>query len=436
VIDSFLRDRSAYFQTEFFKRITIDRSARIPVFSAGTLSDQLFPMEEHRRMQNLLRSIAPRYQLQEYYGDYNHAVQNKAKEWGDICDADHHVCTANEYRRGFNRAPSDVFRLGVTTRLNRFIDYFAKPPANRKQSRPRSDVTISLQTCLQNAGGLWPLDEPGQRFSADRIEQLAPNVLRLDLPGERQTTSKSTDQHAADADPVSNSLANGATCPSHSDPAGAGVATYTSDPLEGEVTMIGQTRVTTEVSGAGGGAQLNARLYDVFPNGTQVLVDRGVQTLSQPSGTVQLDLHGNAWRFPEGHRIRVELTQDDDPYVKSSNQPSSLTVDGVQLALPIRETAPGEPGESGPTLRVSVGRQSGGGFRVTARSTTGERTGIESYELFVNVDGFVEPLEGEPDSPYRTYLGAPGQTYEFSARATDTRGVPGPLAFTSAQARD
>lgn len=201
--------------------------------------------------------------------------------------------------------------------------------------------------------------------------------------------------------------------------------------------MIGQTRVTTTVEGTGSDVQLNARLYDVFPNGTQVLVDRGVHKLTEPSGTIVFDLHGNAWRFREGHRIRVELTQSDDPYVRRSSTPSTLILSGVELAVPIREIEPAEPGESGPTVRVDVGRRAGGEFTVTARSTTGERTGIESYELFVEVDGFTQPLPTEePGSPYATFQGAPGRTYVFSGRATDYRGVPGPTAHTTAVARD
>ena len=436
LLDSFIVDRSAYFQTDFFRRIATDRKVRIPVFSAGTFSDQLFPMEEHRRMQSLLRSVVPSYPIQQYYGDYNHAVQNKAKEWGDVCDPDHHVCRADEYRQGFNRAPVDLFRLGVTTRLNRFIDYYARPPGNPRQARPETDVTISLQTCRQNAGGLWPLDEPGQRFNAPRIEDLAPNLLRLELDGEQQTTNDvSPNQHAAEADPVANSVSNAATCPSHSAPAGPGVATYDSEPLDGDVTMIGQTQLAADVVGTGNDLQLNARLYDLFPDGTQVLVDRGVHKLAQPSGPVVVDLHGNGWRFPAGHRIRLELTQDDDPYVKSSNQPGTLTIDNVRLALPIRELAPGRPGESGPTLRVGVKRKSDGDFSVTARSATGERIGIASYELWVNDGGFVDPLPGPADSPYRTFAGAGGREYVFSARATDTRGVPGPVAQTTAVGR-
>jgi predicted acyl esterase len=440
LIDSFVVDRSAYFQTAFLRRIARDPKARIPVFSAGTFSDQLFPMEEHRRMQALLRSIVPDYPIQEYYGDYNHAVQNKAKEWGDLCDANHHVCRADEYRRGFNLAPEELTRLGVTTRLNRFIDYYARPPGNPKQSRPRHDVTVSLQTCRQNAGGIWPLDQPGERFSANRIEDLAPNLLRLEFDTEERTTSTvAPNQHATQADPVANSVSNGATCPSHSGLADPGVATYDSDPLAGDVTMIGQTRLSADVVGTGNALQMNARLYDLSPDGTQVLVDRGVHRLAQPTGPVVLDLHGNGWRFPAGHRIRLEITQDDDPYVKSSNQPGTLTISNARLAIPIRERAPGDPGESGPTLRMSVKRRSNGRFSVTARSTTGERYGIVSYEFFVGTYRDYQPdykvLAGPSDSPYRTYHGIPRVRHVFTARATDTRGVSGPLAYITVVAR-
>src|SRR5207302_3330231 len=39
----------------------------------------------------------------------------------------------------------------------------------------------------------------------------------------------------------------------------------------------------------------------------------------------------------KGHAIRIELTQDDDPYVKRSNVPSSLLTTGVKLEIPVRE---------------------------------------------------------------------------------------------------
>ena len=42
----------------------------------------------------------PGYPIQQYYGDYQHFVQNKAKEWGDICGDDRHVCASADYAGG------------------------------------------------------------------------------------------------------------------------------------------------------------------------------------------------------------------------------------------------------------------------------------------------------------------------------------------------
>ncbi|MGH2802567.1 MAG: hypothetical protein ACRDL4_05905, partial [Thermoleophilaceae bacterium] len=53
----------------------------------------------------------------------------------------------------------------------------------------------------------------------------------------------------------------------------------------------------------------------------------------------RLDLLGNGWRFERGHRVRVELAQDDDPYVKASTVPSTMELAGVTLELPVREAS-------------------------------------------------------------------------------------------------
>jgi hypothetical protein len=110
--------------------------------------------------------------------------------------------------------------------------------------------------------------------------------------------------------------------------------------------MLGPARVAAEFTvtpESAAGVQLDARLYDVLPGGDAVLVDRGPRVLSPDevaAGRVAFELHGNGWRFEPGHRVRLELTQDDDPFVHVSDSPaalSSTTVHGVELRLPVRE---------------------------------------------------------------------------------------------------
>ncbi len=98
LLPEFMRERSAYYQNQFFSHLTNnDPGYRIPVFDAATLTDPLFTDVENRRMINRLRSAAPGYPVQAYYGDYQHFVQNKAKVWSDTCGPDDHRCAASDY---------------------------------------------------------------------------------------------------------------------------------------------------------------------------------------------------------------------------------------------------------------------------------------------------------------------------------------------------
>ncbi len=349
-LPEFLRERSAYYQSRFFRKIARKPRWRIPVWNAATFTDPLFPPMEHVRMVNRLLSVAPDYPVQTYQGDYQHFVQNKAKEWGDVCavGTDRHVCTSDEYANGFNRAPVGRVSVGATTRLNRFVDHFAHPAADRHARKPRFDVTAALQICPENAGD-QPADEPGPRFRAPTFSALTPGSLALSFTGSQTTTSSAAPNlHAITADPVlnSNSNTNKGRCAVNSDPAGPGVATYTSAPLEETRTVIGPTRITVGFAltpPTAAGAVLAARLYDVDPSGEAVLFDRGPRVLTPAeisTGEVTFESHGNGWRFEPGHSIRIELAQDDEPYVHRADSPaalSSMILGSVELRLPTVE---------------------------------------------------------------------------------------------------
>jgi dienelactone hydrolase len=342
-LPSFIQDRSAYYQNDFFDRIATDPSYRIPIFNAGTFTDPLFTSVENLRMSNRLQSVVPDYPIQQYFGDYEHFTQNKAREWGDICGADHHVCTLADYPGGdVNATPPTLVRTGVHTRLNRFIDHYAQPPGDPAQPRPAFDVTASLQICPQNASAAYAENEPGPTFTAGSFADLTQGVLRLDMSGTQTTVNHvEPNPHAAAADPVRNGFLNGGRCPVTSSPAGPDVATYQSGPLERAQTMIGGAIVSIDYSATTAEAlQLDSRLYDVFPDGTAVLVDRGPRRLDRASGTVSYQLQGNGWRFEAGHSIRIEIAQDDHPFLKFSTVPSSATLTHVSLRIPTLERQP------------------------------------------------------------------------------------------------
>ncbi len=89
--------------------------------------------------------------------------------------------------------------------------------------------------------------------------------------------------------------------------------------------------------GVSGG--LAARLFDVAPDGEELLVSRGVYRLENDpqAGVLRVPFYGNHWEFERGHRIRLDLTQVDSPTYRPSNLPSSLQFPrGVTLSLPTR----------------------------------------------------------------------------------------------------
>jgi acetyl esterase/lipase len=389
VLPSFLADRSAYYQNAFFDRLAAGALAPVPVFSAGTTTDPLFPGLEHRRMVRRLKQARPGYPVQEYYGDYQHFVQNKRKEWADLCGEGDEVCGLDRYAGAdFNAQPAGISRTGVSSRLGRFVDHYARPPGNPAQPAPSFDVTAALQICPQNAGDEFPLDQPGQRFSAASFPELAPNTLRIEAEGVQRTSFQAEPNgHALLADPFQNLLSRQGRCPLGSGPAGPGVASYESPELPRSYTMIGPTRVSVPYEATGSAElQLNARIYDVLPDGTAVMVDRGFRALSDAgSGTARIDLFGNGWRFERGHHVRVELAQDDDPYIKASTVPSSMELDGVTLELPVREASAelGSRFDTSRTRRRRGGREDrddrggagngrGGGEAETVASRSGE----------------------------------------------------------------
>lgn len=327
---AFIEDRSSYYQNAFFDRLASDSSLATPVFVGGTFSDQLFPAEETLRMVQRLQAARPGLPIQQYFGDYLHATQNKAKEWADLCGADRHVCRAGE---------TDVVERGVNSRVNDFLDHFARPEANPAAPKPPLDVTASLYVCKTNAGPGQPLDAPGTRFSAATFEGLAPERLSLRFTDPQSTRNAVSDEHAVQADPVTNAAVNANSCPNHTTAPANGVAAWQSAPLDAPRTMLGTGRVTYEYTATTSdpsSLQLNTRLYDVAPDGRATLVDRGVRRLDGLQGPVTYALHGQGWRFERGHAIRIEATQDDDPYVRRSSTPSTMRISSAAVELPVR----------------------------------------------------------------------------------------------------
>jgi hypothetical protein len=191
-------------------------------------------------------------------------------------------------------------------------------------------------------------DEGGPARAVGRTpEDLANGTLSIHYPsGTTVSPLGVADPNGPATDAIAGPIVQPGESCRHSDgpvPPGAGYTQY-SPPLTSTRTYVGIGTVTVPYTWAGAAsAQLDARLFDVAPGGTELLMTRGTYRLEDAplAGVITLPLYGNHWRLEPGHRIRLDLTQVDNPTYRASNVPSSISfAQGVTLTLPTREPRP------------------------------------------------------------------------------------------------
>jgi predicted acyl esterase len=290
-------DRSAFHQARFFRALRGRRQRSIPVLAAQGWTDPIFPAVESVRMYTALRAARRGYPVQLYFGDFEHLTSSV-------------------------KIPDLAYYHGLG---NRMLDRYLRG----RGKRPRFDVRSARTRCEESFG-------PVTR--ARGWHTLGPRALALDLPGSRRLVSPLADPRAAVTDPVAASTANGRGCVTTDLPSTPGVATWTV-PLPHTFALIGMPRLSLRYRALAPDVQLNARLWDVAPGGTQTLVTRGAYRAVAPNlagDRAEYDLFGNHWRFEPGHRLMLEVTGDDSPYLRRDNFPALVTIDSARIVLPGR----------------------------------------------------------------------------------------------------
>ncbi|HEU4480440.1 MAG TPA: CocE/NonD family hydrolase C-terminal non-catalytic domain-containing protein [Actinomycetota bacterium] len=335
-LDTFLADRSAYYQQAFWKRVR--KGLRVPIYAPATWTDPLFPTMETVRFYNKLKQVQPKYPIALYLGDYQHFVANKAKEWGDLCGEDHHVCTSDDFRSDSGRltlgkAPARV-RRGINTRINRFLDHHLRG----KGTKPPSDVTATTTICAANATERYKVDEPGAEFRAATWRKLAPKAQVFGWEGGGTVASVAVDGHASESDPVFRDRASD-KCFTTSSAPGMGVAQFTTEPLARTMTLMGLPMVTLEYDTTAENYWIAARLFDKDEEGNMTMVTRGLCRVNKEVDEERLcevfELFGNGWILKKGHSVVLEVTQSDSPFLRKSNEPSTLTITSANIRLPL-----------------------------------------------------------------------------------------------------
>lgn len=298
--------RSAYYQDWAAQ----PRDRRAAVLSISGWTDELFEAVESFRMFKLLKRIDPRWPVEVAVADVGHSrAQNKPATWERLNDR------AWQF-------------------LREHID----------GSRPRETRVYSEETrCGTQEAGPW--------VSARSPEELGRGslVVRFTRGGVLNQASGADDRDNLTTDPI----VGGAFAPRRpqdtcrqSDPQRASTAyTAVSEPLPSSRTYVGLGTLDVPYAIAGVTATVNARVWDVAPNGETLLVTRGTYRLDtlaahdadRVAGVLRLPLYGNHWRFRDGHRLRIDVQEVDFPTFRVTNAPNTVTFAPPRLVLPTRE---------------------------------------------------------------------------------------------------
>lgn len=302
--------RSIWWQQRFWRQIA---ARRIPVFQIQGFTDDLFPVPEAVRMLRALQTIDPTYPIASYFGDIGHPrASNKSGETDYAFDL---VRTwLDYYLKGLGAAPPNVVYAAITQPREEPFD-----PANVITVPTYENLATSAVTAAFNKPAVLvnPVDHPLNSFFWDPLVMEGARELQPLPPPPPSAV-------------VPTSLAVYET--SVADISGGS-----------DLLIAGQPTVMVHATTAAYRVQLNIRIFDVGPTGTRQLITRGTHTLDsgsplQPLGdfSVHIESYGNLWRAPAGHRLLLEITNIDSPYITPSRVPSATAITDVELTIPIR----------------------------------------------------------------------------------------------------
>jgi X-Pro dipeptidyl-peptidase C-terminal non-catalytic domain len=300
--------RSSYYQEE---RWQSQRSGRkVAVYSIQGWTDDLFPAVESFRQFKYLKRLDPRWPVEVEVADIGHQRgQNKAATW---------------------------------RRLNDQAFQFLQ--AHIEGSHEQETVVSSQPTICPGE----PEFPAAQRLTARSPEDLANGALNVDYGKPGKTNNPGgfvNDPEKYRSDPV---ISGNECTESDGEPPSTGPPDYVaySKPLDETQTYAGLGWVTLPPDGPRGPANtatINVQVWDKDPSGEERLVTRGTYRYNAPAETpnetpaIRVPLFGNHWVFEPGHQIRLKVTQVDFPFLRPSNEVSSVSFGPPKLTLPTRQ---------------------------------------------------------------------------------------------------
>jgi fermentation-respiration switch protein FrsA (DUF1100 family) len=296
-----MTDLIARFRSPYNMPLPADGPA--PLFVSNGWTDDLFPADEALRFYNRVRSLFPAAPISLLFADHGHM-------------------------RGTNSAGDLAI---IRERVQALFDHYLKDPANTAAA-PANRVEGYLTSCPKIA------PKAGPAFSAASWAALHPGEIRFAAKTAAELPPEGDPRESRVSDPIGGGGDACGAVPDATDTPGS--ATYRLPKVTGSgYTLLGSPTVVANFAVQSGTAsQVAARLWDVAPDGSEILV---AKTVYRPvgKGTEVFQLHANGWKFAKDHTPRLQLLTSDAPYARKSNSPAQVTASNLQLRLPVAEAS-------------------------------------------------------------------------------------------------
>ncbi len=292
IVDELTQHHSSYY---------IDHSIPpAPMLMSSGFTDDLFPADETIRYYNRTKTQYPDSDLALFFGDFGH-------------------------QRGQNKADVDT---ALEARIDLWFAHYIKGQG----PEPQQGVEAWTETCPASAPSGGP-------HTSSSWATIAPGEIRYDSAKKQTIAADSTTNGAF------NPISGGGACATTASTDTPGAAVYELKPApSGGFTMMGSATVIAKFTLEGETSQVAARLLDVAPDGTEMLVDRGLWRPANGGPTKQVfQLHPNGWTFAPGHAPKLELLASDSgsgplaTYGRPSDGQQPVEVSDLELRIPVLE---------------------------------------------------------------------------------------------------
>ena len=275
-------------------RFVAGHSRPAPLLIENGWTDDLFPPSQALRPYNYLRSAYKNFPVSLQFGDLGHS-------------------------RGANKPETNAYLNGQGSR------FFAARLMHRGSGPAPGSVTTFTQTCPKT-------DPDGGPYRAATWRALHRRGPAFGSDDAKTFTSAGGDPGVASAfDPIAGTADS---CKAIAQTDEQNTATYRHRFKSG-MTMMGLPTIRAHVDVTGRFGQIAARLWDLTPDGQQLLISRGVYNLeSEQSGKIAFQLHGNGWRWGKGDIAELQLLGRDAPYYQAGNFPFTVKVSDLRVRLP------------------------------------------------------------------------------------------------------